>query len=175
MKKEYYTNSGMLCIWDYNSFTFITDYDSWDKELCEDKDLERNIQKGTLVPLTLGDGTFEVDIRFGKPELSDREKEYLLVPSKPYKLISNGQICISGLEDVEKDITSKVKKIILSEGEYIVKVYLIDWNQEPGALNKDGSPSNSALPDMIVYIYAKDCDVDYRTEIQTFRKEDALR
>ena len=176
MKRTYHTDSGMLCIWDYDSFKHIHDYDSWDKELCEDEDIARNIDKHAFIPLNLGDGAFEVEIRTGCNNLSEREKEYLLVPSQPYLFQTAGKICISGLEHVSGELDNNISTMGLNSGQYIVQINLIDWNQEPGAVNEDGSPTNMALPDMIVFVSEYDnSDITFRTEIETFRKEDALR
>jgi hypothetical protein len=177
MKQTHHTDSGMLCIWDYECFKHIHDYDSWDQELCEDKDISRNISKSNFIPLNLGDGAFEVEVRFDKAkQLTDREKEYLLVPSHPYLLKTKGKVCLSGIEHVSGDITQNVTKFDLKPGEYIVQINLIDWNQEPDAVDPDGSPTDLALPDMIVFISEYDqTEMEFRTEIETFRKEDALR
>lgn len=176
MKNTYHTDSGMLCIWNYENFKHVHDYDSWDKELCEDSDILRNIKNYSFVPLNLGDGAFEVDVRINEAALSEREKEYLLVPSHPYLLKSNGKICISGLEHVSAEPGDNIAAIDLESGEYIVQVNLIDWNQEPGAVDENGNPTDKALPDMIVIItkHANE-EIVFRTEIETFRKEDALR
>ncbi len=177
MKQTHHTDSGMLCLWDYEFFKYIHDYDSWDKELCEDKDISRNISKSIFIPLNLGDGAFEVEVRFDKShKLTDREKEYLLVPSRPYLFKTKGKVCLSGIEHVSGEITHNVSKFDLKPGEYIVQINLIDWDQEPGAVNSEGNPTDSALPDMIVFIHEYDqSEMEFRTEIETFRKEDALR
>jgi len=87
MKNTYHTDSGMLCIWNYESFKYVNDYDSWDKELCEDDDILKNIKNNSFVPLNLGDGAFEVEIRINEASFSEREKEYLLVPSQESELL----------------------------------------------------------------------------------------
>lgn len=165
----------MLCIWDYDSFKHIHDYDSWDEELCEDEDISRNIKKHSFVPLNLGDGAFEIEVRLTGNNLNDREKEYLLVPSQPYSLKTTGTICISGLEHVAGDLDENISTISVSPGNYAVQVNLIDWNQEPGATDENGNPTDTALPDMIVFIEPFTSAAEFRTEIETFRKEDALR
>jgi len=176
MKRTYHTDSGMLCIWDYDSFKHIHDYDSWDEELCEDDDISRNIKKHAFVPLNLGDGAFEVELRIGENNLSQREKEYLLVPSHPYLLKTSGKICISGLEHVNGALDENSSSLKIDAGEYVAQINLIDWNQEPGAVNEDGGPTEKALPDMIVFLAEYDnADKEFREAVETFRKEDALR
>ena len=176
MKNTYHTDSGMLCIWDFEKFKHIHDYDSWDKELCEDNDIIRNIKNNSFVPLNLGDGAFEVEIRINEENLNEREKEYLLVPSLPYLLKSSGRICISGLEHVSAELDENIGVLELESGEYILQINLIDWNQEPGAVDESGNPTDIALPDMIVLITKySNKKIEFRTEVETFRKEDALR
>lgn len=166
----------MLCIWDYDRFKHIHDYDSWDEELCEDEDILRNIENHSFVPLNLGDGVFEVEVRIGDNNLSEREKEYLLVPSQPYLLKTSGRVCISGLEHVSGEIDDNISNLDISMGQYIVQINLIDWNQESGAVDENGNPTEIALPDMIVFISEKNNSaMEFRTEIETFRKEDALK
>lgn len=111
------------------------------------------------------------------PIISQKEKnEYLLVPSQPYLLTTSGKVCISGLEHVSRVLDDGISVIELSPGQYVVQINLIDWNQEPGAVGDDGNPTDIALPDMIVFISdIISPNMAYRTEIETFRKEDALR
>ena len=176
LRSDLATDSGMLCVWDAQTFAGITDYDSWEKELCEDEDIMRHLQAGHLVPLNLGAGAFAVELRQGSPDsMSEREREYLLVPSQPYLLNSTGRILISGLEHVGADPRSNLD-LELPTGPYTVHIQLIDWTEEPGSKDASGSPTPTALPDMIVFIQPVGQDApDYRNDLETFRKEDALR
>ena len=176
LRADLATDSGMLCVWDAQPFSGITDYDSWEKELCEDEDIIRHIQAGHFVPLNLGDGAFAVELRQGSPDsMNEREREYLLVPSRPYLLNSTGRILISGLEHVGTDPRSFLD-LELAPGRYTVHVQLIDWTEEPGAKDANGNPTPNALPDMIVFIHSTGQEAsDYRQDLETFRKEDALR
>lgn len=99
-----------------------------------------------------------------------------MVPSHPYLLETSGKICISGLEHVSGDFDDNASTMELNSGQHIVKINLIDWNQEPGAVDEDGNPTDIALPDLIVFISDYDnSEIEFRTEIETFRKEYALR
>lgn len=167
----------MLCLWDYHSFAMIKDYDSWEKELCEDADIRRHISAGHFVPLNLlSDGAFSVALRKGSPDtMSKREKEYLLVPSQPYFLKTSGRVLASGLEQVNSD-PDEFLEILLDAGDYVVRPQLIDWAAEPGSKDSQGRPSPSALPDFLVFIEpVVQTAFNYRQEIETFRKEDSLR
>jgi len=172
------TDSGMLCLWDSAAFAHVTDYDSWDKELCEDADIVRHIMAGHLVPLNLGDGAFAVDVRVGIPEhMTEREKTYWLVPSQPYYMRnSSGTLLLSAIEQIGNDPRSYLE-VRLPAGDYCVRVQLIDWTQEPGATTEGGSAASHALPDMIVFVdsFRGEQHFHFRTELKTFRREDALR
>ena len=176
LRADLATDSGMLCVWDAQPFAGISDYDSWERELCEDADILRHLEAGHLVPLNLGDGAFAVEVRHASPEsMSAREREYLLVPSQPYYLRSSGRILVSGLEQVGGDPRSYLA-VDLEPGDYTVHVSLMDWTEEPGAKDAEGNPSPNALPDLIVFIEQTDVlPPDYRKDLETFRKEDALR
>lgn len=176
LRKDLATDSGMLCVWDAQPFAGITEYDSWEKELCEDVDILRHVESGHLVPLYLGDGAFAVEVRLANQNsMSDREREYLLVSSQPYFLRSSGRVFVSGLEHISSEPRSFLE-VMLPPGDYTVNAQLIDWTEEPGSKDRDGKPSPHALPDIIVFIEsAKNGVTDYRKVLETFRKEDALR
>jgi len=176
LRADLATDSGMLCVWDAQSFAGISDYASWEKELCEDADILRHLQAGHLVPLNLGDGAFAVELRQGSPDsMSAREREYLLVPSQPYLLNSTGRILISGIEQVGSD-PRRFLDLELAPGQYTVHIQLIDWIEEPGSKDANGNPTPNALPDLIVFIQPLGRDVPaYRKDLETFRKGDALR
>src|SRR5437588_3878953 len=105
---EFATDAGMLCLWDPAAFAAVVDYDTWEDQLCEDKDIRRHIKAGHFVPINTNqgiDGAFAVHLRVGqaaKPAaLTDRERTYLLAESpQPYLLVSSGRVCVSGLEGV---------------------------------------------------------------------------
>ena len=176
MKFDCHTDSGMLCIWDYDSFKHIHDYNSWEEELCEEKDLENKVRLANFVPLNLlADGAFQVEVRLDKPNFSSREQEYLLVPAQPYRIVTNGVLYVSGLEHVEGDPCLSAGKIETAPGEYVVQVNMIDWAQEPGAKDDKGNPSKEALPDLIVFVFQDPSVTEFRLELETFRREDALR
>lgn len=173
------TDAGMLCLWDKAAFAHVTGHDTWEKELCEDADIGRHIRAGHLVPLNLrADGVYAVDVRVGVPEhMTEREKTYWLVPSQPYYLHnSSGTLLVSGLEQVGNDPRSYLE-VLLPPGQYCVRVQLIDWTEEPGARTEKGFPHPNALPDMIVFLdaFRGEPHLRFRTELKTFRREDALR
>ena len=176
-REDLTTDSGMLCVWDAAPFSGITDYDSWEAELLENASILRHIEAGHFVPLdTKGDGAFAIDVRQASPDsMSAREREYLLVPSRPYLLRSTGKIFASGIEHVGADPRNFIA-LELEPGDYTVHVNLMDWAEEPGATDEQGNPTPSALPDMIVFIEkAGSNPPDYRKELETFRTEDSLR
>ena len=149
------TNSGMLCVWNQSAFATVCDYDSWEPELCEDEDIIRHIEAGHFVPINIGsDGVFEVELRIGSAAataaLSDRELKFLVVKSQPYLFRSQGNLHLSGIECVngEPDCQS-ASSISLLPGDWEATIYLVSWDDEPGAKNADGSPAAHALPDFV--------------------------
>lgn len=173
LRGTYPTDSGMHGLWRPSAFAAVHDYDSWERELFEDEDIARHIAAGALVPINIGsDGVFEIEVRFGTAaapaQLSEREAAYLTFSSDPYRFVSDGEMCVSGVEYVTFVPDAYVGRLPLPAGEYSVVVHLIAWDQEPGMVGADGSPSADALPDYVVLIGAPDGDSRYRTDLRTF-------
>lgn len=61
----------------------------------------------------------------------------------------------------------------LREGYYGVKVYLLAWDEEPGAYLENGEISPDALSDFVVVIKSNaNLEKEYRTRINTFSEDD---
>ncbi len=171
IKKVLVTGSGMWGLWDYNEYKNIQSYDDWDKLFCEDDDIKGEILKSKFVPININtDGCFEFCIKLNEV-LSDREKQYVVVQSEKYQLITDGVLYLSGLEFINKDINeTNTVAINLNSGEYAITIYLIEWDKEPGMKNPDGTPNDNALSDFIVQIEeVSENNTGYRKEIKTFR------
>jgi hypothetical protein len=167
------TDAGMWALWRPTRFAQVEDYDSWEAMLLEDEDIGRHITEGALVPISIGcDGSFGFEIRIGdagEPGLTPREQAYLVVSSSAYLLVSEGEICFSGIEHIGMPIAANVTRVSLPAGRYRVTVHLIEWNAEPGAKGDDGAPTDSALPDFLILIGPENARVDsYRTQVRTF-------
>jgi len=171
------SDSGMICIWNLKTFQGIVDYPTWEASLLEDEEILGHIRTGALVPLTRGDSASEIEVRiFPGTEMNSRENDYTLVRSRKYLLVTDGEIVVSGIEHIERKPGAKAKVIQIGRGRYVVTANLIDWNQEPGALDSDGKPTETAMPDVIVQIEkAASPEGEYRVDIDPYRKEDALR
>ena len=133
------TMSGMYCLWNQSAFASIHDYESWERLLCEDTDIEKQISSGAFVPINIrSDGVAEIEIRVGSREqpesLSERENSYLGVSSAPYLLRVLGPVFVSGIEHVEGTPSANCEKVDLAPGAYAATVNLIDWTAEPGML-----------------------------------------
>ena len=140
------------------AFTSVHDYETWDSHLGEDGDIRRHVCAGDLVPINIGgDGAFEIEVRVGSASspaaLSEREQTYLDVASEPYRFMSDGGLCLSGIEYVQGAPDGHVGRLALSPGEYAVVVHLIGWDREPGMLTASGCsprltrcPTSSLLP-----------------------------
>jgi hypothetical protein len=170
----YPTDAGMHCLWNQAAFAAVKDYDSWERELLEDADIERHIRAGNFVPLNIGsDGAMEIEIRIGTAEspaqLNARDTKYLIVASEPYYLRSTGMIGVCGIESVAVPPGADVGSMKLPAGDYAVTVHLIAWDEEPG-MQTDEGPAPGALPDYLVLINPAGTANQFRTSVQTFAK-----
>lgn len=174
----YATDAGMLCLWNPATFGSIVDYDTWEQELCEDADILRHIKAGHLVPINTDsgvDGAFDVIVRVGdtkKPAaLTEREAGYILAESRAYRLMCSGRFCLSGLEHVEQTPGRRVGCVPAPEGEYVVKLYFIAWDDEPGMKDRQGRPKPGALPDFVLLVNPKPEGqrVRYRTKLYALK------
>jgi hypothetical protein len=174
LRGDFWTDAGMLCTWSPSAFRMIDDYDSWEKELLEDSDIRRHIKSGNLVPVNIGsDGCWGVEVRVGTPDkpevLTDREARYLVVSSESYRLVSNGSICVSGIEYVHGQPEELVGVLKVPKGQYAVTVQLIGWEDEPGMKDKKGNPKKDALPDFVILLNSVLAESrKYRTKVETF-------
>ena len=173
----FYTNSGMLGLWDYSAYQHIKNYDAWEPEFVEDEDILRNIKNATYVPINIqSDGAYSVEVKLNEAtELSSREQKYLTVTSQPYLLKTEGKVALSSMETVGNDPVENIKILSVDPGEYAVQIHLIGWDKEPGSKGADGAPSDNALPDFIVCISRNDGQLkQFRQEIETFRRQDIV-
>ena len=177
LKGVYGTDSGMLVIWRRDSFREVVDYDSWERELLDDSDIERHIRAGAITPINIhSDGAFACEVRFSTDHvpasLSERERRFLAVSSPPYKFHSTGELLISGIEYVEKEPGRNVGILKLPPGDYVTEVHLIAWDEEPDMKQKDGKPSALAMPDFVVLLNPAHSSGDgFRNSVETFEKK----
>lgn len=175
IRKTLSTDSGMFGIWDPKSFKMIIDYDTWEKEFLEDNDILQHIIKGTFIPIYFhSDGAFEFEVRIGTKgnvqNLSDREKKYLVVSSECYKFKSNGELCLSGIEYIERNPDENVAHLAISKGEYSAIINIIAWDDEEGMKEEDGTPTPDALPDIIIIMNPIMEEISYRIDVETFTR-----
>jgi hypothetical protein len=173
LRKTLVTDSGMHCIWDPFYFSNISDYDSWEKNLLEDEDILQHIGRGMFVPINIhSDGAFEFEVRVGTSEafqqLSERESKYLIISSEEYLFVSNGNLCISGIEYICNNPDEYTGRLAIDRGDYSVIVHLIGWDDEPGMREPDGTPKAEALPDFIVIMNPSHNGKEYRIDLNTF-------
>jgi hypothetical protein len=170
------TNAGMFALWDAKTFEHITDYDSWEIELCEDEDIQKHVTTGAFVPIGIGsDGCFQFVVRAGNlsqpATLSNRETSLVVVSSEPYLLLTSGNIYISGIEKISGDYLEELSSIRLEQGKYTVTIHMLNWEAEKGAKDTDGNPSATALSDFVVLINPEDEKIHYRQKIETFDRK----
>ena len=169
-EKAIYTGSGMWILWDYEQYKGIDSYDDWEPVFLEDEDIEKQIEIAKAVPINIhSDGCFQFRIKVNE-ELDERESKYVCVKSEEYRLVTDGVIVLSGLENIYGNVTEdECIKVKVEKGGYSVTVYLIEWAAEPGMKKEDGSPMPDALPDFIVLIQdERTVGKEYRKAVDTF-------
>ncbi len=170
------TRAGMLGLWDPAAFSGIVDYDTWESEFLEEEDIVRNIRSGSFVPVNIGgDGSFALVVRSGSQEdpavLNGREEQYLLASSRPYLFMSGSSACVSGIEKIESIPDETVEAFPLKAGEHSVTVHLIDWAAESGSRDREGNPTESALPDFVILINdTGNFNGPWRDDVETFER-----
>ncbi|BAV10189.1 hypothetical protein SAMN05421788_104441 [Filimonas lacunae] len=129
------------------------------------------IKQQLLVPVNIeNSGSLEFWVRVGREaKLTDRERRYVVVSSAHYGIVSDGRLCLSGIEYVRDRIDAGHVCIIdTNHARHVVTLFIIDWKAEPGMLNSDGVPSRLALPDFIVLISQAQAEKKYRLSLNTF-------
>lgn len=173
-KKDLHTASGMWGLWNYNTYKHIDDYDKWESLFCEDENIVKQIESHNFVPIYIfEDGCRSFTIRIDE-EVSERENRYVCVQSEEYLLKSTGKIVVSGIDEINKEISSNSAiELDVQGGYYSVKIYLLAWDEEPGAYLENGEISPDALSDFVVIIKSNaNLEREYRTRINTFSEDD---
>lgn len=156
------TGTGMVGVWSPERLAGGT---------TQDTALARHVAAGAFVPITVGgDGAYRCTVRAGIPDtpLTTRERRYRLAQSQPYLLVTTGPAALGALEAVGGNATQPAVPLPLPSGRHTVRVHLIDWRAEPGAVRQDGTQSPTALPDVVVEISEEPADGVYRSAVRTF-------
>lgn len=87
---------------------------------------------------------------------------------------SNGKLILSGLDSIHKDVKSSDAIIVdIADGLYSVQVYLISWDEEPGAYLDNGKINPDALSDFVVLVKPNaNPENVYREKVNTFSEDD---
>ena len=173
-RKDLTTGSGMWGLWDYETYKEVNDYEKWEPLFCEDEDIKKQIAKKAFVPIYIfEDGcrafTLKIDC-----ELSEREQKYVCVKSEKYLFYSNGKSVLSGIDAINTNLSEEEAIIFdLPKGFYEVSIFLLSWDEEPGAYLEDGSVNPNALSDFVVVLKSNaDENQTYRQRINTFSEDD---
>jgi hypothetical protein len=169
-----FTDAGMLALWNPRRFADIVDYESWERQLYDNDDILRHVRDGHLVPVNIGgDGAFDFTVRTatdGDATPTEREARHLWRSSAPYLLISEGEVCLSGLEHIGADLEYEaVKRIPLRAGRYKVVIHIFDDEAEAAALDDSADPTPNVLSGFLVLIGPKKTPAPtYRVRLKTF-------
>jgi hypothetical protein len=161
----------MFGVWQPEHFAGVTSLDDWEDEVSEDEALLRHIEAGVFVPINIGGGgAYQFTVRHGDSVsgLTDRERAYRLVSSKPYLLIANGQTALGGLESVGQYSGVDPVKLPTDPGRYAVVIHLIDWKAEPNAADSNGEPTANAISDFVIEISPELEGQEFRSLLSTF-------
>lgn len=172
LRGGFVTGCGMLALWSQPHFQGITDHETWVRELLENGDIERQMRAGAFVPLDIhSDGLFECEVRVGDLSspaiISPREKQYLFAKSGPYLFRNQGEACLSGIEEIEREPGISVGRLNLTPGDYAAAVHLLSWDKEPGAWDEDGQPVASALPEFLVLVNPASGHESFRARVES--------
>ena len=161
LRRTLITASAMFGVWDRGHFRRVVDYETWEAELLDDADIERHIDVGHFVPITIySDGAFEFEVRVGtggeRCTLDPRERRYVIASSEPYLFRSVGELNVSAIVCVGAAPESHIGRIEILAGDYDVMVHQIEWQKEHGATDERGKPSPEALADFVVLLNPSD-------------------
>ena len=169
-----FTDAGMLALWNPRRFADIVGYESWERQLYDDDDILRHVRDGHLVPVNIGgDGAFDFTVRTatdGDATPTEREARHLWLSSAPYVLVSEGEVCLSGLEHIGADLEYEaVKRIPLRAGRYKVVIRIFDDEAEAAALDDSADPMPNVLSGFLVLIGPEKTPAPtYRVRLKTF-------
>jgi hypothetical protein len=126
------TDAGMHIVWDRVYFPGVRDYDTWSKELEEDRAIRDHIVAGHIVPVNIHrDGMFTFSVRADSssmPRLSEAEERHVVERSEPYRFACQGHVDVSGIEYVHADAGQPVAFMEMLPGPYDVLVHLMDYD-----------------------------------------------
>lgn len=173
-KKNLTTGSGMWGLWDYETYKEVDDYEKWEPLFCEDEDIQKQIEKKAFVPVYIfedGCRSFTLKIDCG---LSEREKAFVCVKSEKYLFYSNGKSILSGIDCINTNVAEDEAIIFdIPKGFYEVSIFLLSWDDEPGAYLENGSVNPNALSDFVVVLKSNANEKEsYRQRINTFSEDD---
>lgn len=173
-KKNLETDSGMWALWDYKAYKNIDAYEKWEPLFCEDESIKKQIEQKSFVPIYIfEDGCRAFTLKING-ELTEREQKYCCVRSEEYLFYSDGKAVLSGIDHIDAGVTEDEAIVFdIPKGYYSVSVYLLSWDEEPGAYLENGDISPDALSDFVVLVRA-DADIKkaYRQRINTFSEDD---
>ena len=172
------TDSGMWGLWNTFPYSNIKSYEDWESYFLTDELISTQIREKNFVPINIeADGNFEFQVKKGSTieaaVLTAREKKYVLVESGNYLINSKGKIAISGIEHIGSLDTLRKDEdygeITTDSDSYHVKIFLIEWDAEPGMLDSNQNKVQYALPDFIILLNPVSPDSErYSESITTF-------
>ena len=127
------TGLGMFALWNRPDFAGIVNYETWKSAIGDDGAIERQVAKGTLIPIKVHSyGAYTFEIRVGSPEspaeLTPAERRSVTEPSEPYLFHSQGGLNLSAIEAIGSEVGNDVARVRMVPGEYSVRIYRMEEN-----------------------------------------------
>ncbi len=127
------TGLGMFALWNRNDFAAIVDYETWKPQLGDDEAIERQVAKGTLIPIKVHSFAPHIfEIRVGSPDMSavltPAESRSVTDLSGPFPFRSLGGLNLSAIEAIGSEVGNDVARVRMVPGDYSVTVYRMEEN-----------------------------------------------
>ncbi|HYP70882.1 MAG TPA: hypothetical protein VEP93_08335 [Variovorax sp.] len=162
------TDSGMHGLWNPEAFKAVCDFDAWAHNFVEERDIQRHIAAGAFVPIYVhADGAPLIDLRVGSaqaPAVFDPGTQARVERrSRPYLLVSNGMVGVSGIEYINAYSDEGARFLNLPAGRWVAQVLEV----EP----QDGLDKQLAdkVPNFVVLLNPEPAQrPDYSQDVDTF-------
>jgi hypothetical protein len=167
------SRSGLYALWAPQPARPWRDFAAWQQDPVANGELRWLVRGGAVVPIHAHvSGAFAFTVRVGTPaepaQLSMREDECRALISEPYRVVTDGRLVLSGVEQVQTVSPKESLFLVVAPGTYAVTIHLIDVDLDPRSRTEDGRLSDDALPDFVLTV-RKAIDADeFRYQLETF-------
>jgi len=163
----------MYVLWPRQPPRAWRDFAAWQRDPAANSELRWLVRNGGAVPIhahVTGAFAFlvRVQTRITPAQLSPREDECRALISEPYRLITDGRLYLSGVEQLHTEAPQESLVLDIAPGAYAVTVHLIDVDKDPQARTTDGRLRPDALPDFVLTVRPAADEDEFRSQLGTF-------